>query len=103
MSVIDHVIIADPSNPNQSEWESDLVWRRLQAIFKPSRGFVFQNAEPDYVWFPTQYDPYSCGLRTYEIMRVLLERINEAYHVGAPGGFHPNIWHDLSVDCQPGK
>lgn len=56
------------------------------------------------IWFPTQLDGFTCGLRTYEILRVMIERINERYHLhGVDNLYDDNLWAAMSGDFQPSK
>lgn len=56
------------------------------------------------IWFPTQLDGFTCGLRTYEILRVMLERINERYHLhGVDNMYDDSLWSPMSGDFQPNK
>ncbi|KAG6355919.1 hypothetical protein INS49_015303 [Diaporthe citri] len=56
------------------------------------------------VWFPTQLDGFSCGLRTYEILRVMIERVNERYHLhGVVNLYDESLWDAMSGDFQPSK
>lgn len=56
------------------------------------------------IWFPTQQDGFSCGLRTYEILRVMIERINERYHLhGVDKIYDESLWDAMSGDFQPNK
>ncbi|KAI3390925.1 hypothetical protein diail_8340, partial [Diaporthe ilicicola] len=56
------------------------------------------------VWFPTQLDGFTCGLRAYEILRVMIERINERYHLhGVDDLYDDSLWDPMSGDFQPSK
>ncbi|KAL2279911.1 hypothetical protein FJTKL_13061 [Diaporthe vaccinii] len=56
------------------------------------------------IWFPTQLDGFTCGLRTYEILRVVIERINERYHLhGVNNLYDDSLWAAMSGDFQPSK
>lgn len=56
------------------------------------------------IWFPTQLDGFTCGLRTYEILRVMIERINERYHLHGVDNLYDNsLWDAMSGDFQPSK
>lgn len=56
------------------------------------------------IWFPTQLDGFTCGLRTYEILRVMIERINERYHLhGVDDLYDESLWDAMSGDFQPSK
>lgn len=56
------------------------------------------------IWFPTQLDGFTCGLRTYEILRVMIERINERYHLhGVDNLYDDSLWSAMSGDFQPSK
>lgn len=56
------------------------------------------------VWFPTQLDGFTCGLRQYEILRVMVERINERYHLhGVDKLYDESLWGPMSGDFQPSK
>lgn len=56
------------------------------------------------IWFPTQLDGFTCGLRTYEILRVMIERINERYHIhGIADLYDDSLWNAMSGDFQPSK
>lgn len=94
-----NAVIADPErNPNTMSF----VWKRLQRILSPARGFTLQPA-PQALWYPKQVDGYSCGLRVYEIMKTILARINEVELRMLPNGFWDRMWDDLSCDFQPDK
>lgn len=56
------------------------------------------------LWFPTQLDGFTCGLRTYETLRVMIERINERYHLhGVDNLYDDSLWDAMSGDFQPSK
>lgn len=56
------------------------------------------------VWFPTQLDGFTCGLRIYEILRVMVERVNERYHLhGVDNLYDDSLWAPMSGDFQPSK
>lgn len=56
------------------------------------------------IWFPTQLDGFTCGLRTYEILRVMIERINERYCLhGVNNLYDDSLWNAMSGDFQPSK
>lgn len=56
------------------------------------------------IWFPTQLDGFTCGLRTYEILRVMIERINERYCLrGVDNLYDDSLWNAMSGDFQPSK
>lgn len=56
------------------------------------------------IWFPTQLDGFTCGLRTYEALRVMIERINERYHLhGVDNLYDDSLWDAMSGDFQPSK
>jgi hypothetical protein len=56
------------------------------------------------IWFPTQLDGFTCGLRQYEILRVMVERLNERYHLhGVDDLYHESLWAPMSGDFQPSK
>lgn len=61
---------------------------------------------PTPLWFPKQLDDFSCGFRTYEVARVLLERINERVRESVATGndlWHPSLLGPLPGDLQPQK
>jgi hypothetical protein len=56
------------------------------------------------IWFPTQLDGFTCGLRQYEILRVMIERLNERYHLhGVDKLYDESLWGPMSGDFQPSK
>lgn len=79
------------------------VYERLRYyVLLRNRGFEFEDKEPASLWYPKQgVDALTSGLRFYEIVRVMLERISQS--VGEAlreEDFNPNaIWRDLSGMC----
>lgn len=98
-----HVVNAVVADPERDPRTTGFVWSRLLRVLSPERGFRFPSAAPQPLWYPRQTDGYTCGLRAYEIMRVLLARINEAELRAAPEGRWEGVWADLGCDFQPDK
>lgn len=102
-AVIKRVIIADPERRRRVD---SFVWTRLHDIFTGRRRFTWAAtctaSQP--LWYPRQEDYFSCGLRSYQIMKTMLLRINEQFLIdNQSGGFHPSLWDPLSRDMVPGK
>lgn len=107
-ATIEHVVVADPARKGTvGTW----VWNRLQRIFTPERKFSWAATctAPQPLWYPKQnHDGFSCGFRTYDILRTMLLRINEQFLIGnendgANRGFNQSLWDNLSRDMVPGK
>ena len=92
---IQNVVVADPQRNAQLE---QYIYQRLEYVFTNKRGFRFDKKTPVKLWFPKQDDRLTCGLRVYEIIRVMLMRISQsAAEVGLKDGCDPDtIWQDLS-------
>lgn len=73
-TTIHQAVIADPL---RKVGLRVLLWQRLRAIFTRARGFEFAQTAPQALWYPQQNDNYSCGLRVYEILKTMMQRINE--------------------------
>lgn len=94
-TVIKDVLMADPQRNESLE---QFLYMRLRLILTERRGFTFKHNNPVRMWFPTQLDHYTCGLRTFEIIRVMMMRISQsAAEAGLKDGYDPKtIWKDLS-------
>lgn len=100
IAVIEHLAVLDPlRNADLEFWVRERL--RHYILLQP-RGFVFEEKTPASLWYPKQgVDAHTSGLRFYEIVRVMIERISQS--IGEEGireDFDPNaIWRDLSGMC----
>lgn len=74
-------------------------------IFTHERGFSFEHNHPQPLWCSPQIDIFSCGLRTYDIMKTLLMRLSEAFHnrLLDQQAYTPAMWGPMNSDVQVGK
>lgn len=82
-----------------------LTYLLNRRVFTQARGFTFEHDRPQDLYVSEQVDPFSCGLRTYNTLKTILLRINEAFHNGILNSQHYSqaIWAPLITDVQPGK
>lgn len=92
LTTIEHAVIAEPT---RSPSLIIFLWNRLKEIFSASRGFAFAQPGPQDLWFPSQNDANSCGLRTYSILKTIMSRINDEY-IRDPKG---SLYDDNSKCC----
>lgn len=101
-----HVAHYSINEPNHNAPLTQLIDDRLRRLLATQRIAVAPNARQN-LWFPRQNDTYTCGLRTYEILRVFLERLNERSHQPASAAagrlYDAGLWGPLSGDFQPHK
>lgn len=96
---IQHYTIAEPGHLAQLTANID---QRLRFVLAQG-GVPIAAPAPSPLWFPQQLDDFSCGFRTYEVVRVLLERINERFHaVGAGAGDGAALWGPSLLAPLPG-
>ncbi|KAG8164376.1 hypothetical protein KVR01_006294 [Diaporthe batatas] len=104
IAMIDDLVVLDPLRDKAVE---TFAYERLRYyILLPTRGFEFAGKEPASLWYPEHgVRASTCGLRFYEIVRVMIERISQS--VGEKGlrvDFDESpIWRDLSGDFQADK
>lgn len=94
--------INDPEKRADTISQIDSRLRRVLELGKTE--IVPTVGERKEIWFPQQLNDLSCGLRTYEIIRVMIERLNDRYHVhGVDNLYHNSLWDPLSGDFQSHK
>lgn len=84
---IHQAVIAEPT---REPGLNIFIWNRLRQIFTQARGFVFEQANPQAFWFPTQNDDNSCGFRVYETFKTVILRINDEYIRDPQGPLYNN-------------
>lgn len=97
-TLVTHIAVVDPAKHRKT---IDLVHQRMQ-LFLEYHDFVIADDSRTEIWIPKQRDGWSCGIRVYHVITVMLERIK--HEVLAKSSKRPSsIWAPLSKYFQPAK
>lgn len=93
---IENIMVADPLKREMLEF---FIFRRFKLILNEKRGFKFECNGPVDFWFPREgCERHNHGLRVYEIIRIMIERISQSVseEVLKDGVNLSAIWRELS-------
>ncbi|KAG8159032.1 hypothetical protein KVR01_011475 [Diaporthe batatas] len=99
--IVDYAI----NDPERNAQTISLVDSRLRRVLELGKTEIAPTPDKrEDMWFPAQRNDLSCGLRTYEIIRVMIERLSDRFHEhGVDNLYHNSLWNPMSGDFQPHK
>jgi len=97
-TLVTNIAVVDPAKHQKTV---NLLFQRVKE-FLEYHDFVIANDSRTEIWTPKQRDNWSCGIHVYNIIKVMVERI-QAVVLHNPSKYSSDIWAPLSKDFQPPK
>lgn len=95
-TLVTHIAVVDPARHRKTV---ELVHQRVKE-FLEYHDFVIADGSRTEIWTPKQRDSWSCGIHVYNVIKVMIERI-ETRVLGDSSECSSVVWAPLSKDFQP--